>query len=123
MICVDTCVWSKFLAGEATTEVLKLKKMLEQGEVVMTPIVLCELLSFSELPAKVKFFLKEFRRIPVQETAWVSAGEMRSELFKKGLKAKLADCLIAQTCMDSKVPFLTVDRDFRHFKKFGLDLI
>jgi predicted nucleic acid-binding protein len=33
----------------------------------------------------------------------------------KGLKARLADTLIAQSCLDHGVPLITHDTDFRHF--------
>jgi predicted nucleic acid-binding protein len=39
-------------------------------------------------------------------------------------KAKLADTLIAQLCIDHEVPLITRDRDFSHFQKFcGLKLL
>ena len=41
----------------------------------------------------------------------------------KGLKAGLADALIAQSCIDHNVPLVTHDRDFRHFVKAGLKLL
>lgn len=38
-------------------------------------------------------------------------------------KAKLADCLIAQSCIDNDAPLITYDRDFRHFERAGLKLL
>jgi predicted nucleic acid-binding protein len=44
-------------------------------------------------------------------------------LITKGFKARLADALIAQACIDSDVALITRDRDFRHFAKHcGLKL-
>lgn len=40
-----------------------------------------------------------------------------------GHKAKLADTLIAQACLDHRVPLVTRDLDFRHFAAAGLVLI
>ena len=40
-----------------------------------------------------------------------------------GVVPSLADTLIAQCCMDSDVPLITVDADFRHFVSRGLRLV
>jgi predicted nucleic acid-binding protein len=46
---------------------------------------------------------------------WDRAGETRRVLLAKGLKAQTLDTLIAQFCIDSETPLLTLDSDFRHF--------
>jgi predicted nucleic acid-binding protein len=47
-----------------------------------------------------------------------------AKLRAKELKAKLADTLIAQLCIDHEVPLITRDRDISHFQKFcGLKLL
>lgn len=54
---------------------------------------------------------------------WERAGETRRLLFSKDLKAKLADTLIAQCCIDAGVSLIARDGDFRHFAKWcGLKL-
>ena len=45
------------------------------------------------------------------------------QLLRNGRKAKLADCLIAQACIDNDAPLITYDRDFRHFESAGLRVI
>jgi predicted nucleic acid-binding protein len=45
-------------------------------------------------------------------------------VLAKRRKARLGDALIAQTCVDGGVPFLTRDRDFRALAEAArLDLI
>jgi predicted nucleic acid-binding protein len=45
-------------------------------------------------------------------------------LLAKGLKAQTLDTLIAQFCIDSETPLLTLDSDFRHFATHcGLKLV
>jgi predicted nucleic acid-binding protein len=45
-------------------------------------------------------------------------------VLASGRKARLGDALIAQSCIDAKVPLLTRDRDFRAFARAaGLRLI
>jgi predicted nucleic acid-binding protein len=43
------------------------------------------------------------------------AGALRVRLLRRGLKARIADTLIAQSCIDHDVALLTRDRDFRNF--------
>jgi predicted nucleic acid-binding protein len=50
---------------------------------------------------------------------WERTGLLRSKILKRGLRGRLADTLIAQSCIDHGVPLLTRDRDFRHFAKYG----
>jgi predicted nucleic acid-binding protein len=50
---------------------------------------------------------------------WARAGELRKSLLARGLKSGIADALIAQTCIDHRVSLLTLDRDFRHYVRFG----
>jgi len=40
-------------------------------------------------------------------------------IISAGFKARLADTLIAQACIENAVPLITRDKDFRHFQKYG----
>jgi predicted nucleic acid-binding protein len=54
---------------------------------------------------------------------WVRAGATRAVILRQTLRARLADSLIAQACIDANVALLTRDRDFRHYAKYcGLRL-
>jgi predicted nucleic acid-binding protein len=44
---------------------------------------------------------------------------MRTLILSKGLKARLADALIAQCCIDAGATLVCRDRDFRHFARWG----
>ena len=52
-----------------------------------------------------------------------SRSAVRRTLLEARLKATVADTLIAQSCIDHRVPLITHDRDFRHFVKAGLKLL
>ena len=55
---------------------------------------------------------------------WQRAGMTRADLFRQHFRPRLADTLIAQSCIDSAVPLLTRDRDFLPFaQRAGLKLI
>ncbi len=54
---------------------------------------------------------------------YTGAGSARRLRKQKGLRAKIADTLIAQSCIDHDVALITRDGDFRHFAKHcGLKL-
>ena len=59
----------------------------------------------------------------VEEGYWERAGTLRSRLLAKGRKARLADSLIAQSCLDHDVTLVATDADFKHFVRDGLKLL
>lgn len=55
---------------------------------------------------------------------WERAGALRSRALARGRKARLADALKAQSCIERGIPLLTRDHDFRAFADAaGLDLV
>jgi len=50
---------------------------------------------------------------------WERGGLLRSGILSKGRKARVADALIAQSCLDASVPLVTRDTDFRHFAQLA----
>jgi predicted nucleic acid-binding protein len=79
------------------------------------PVVLTELLSDPQLPARVAALLKDLPMLEVTDGYWERAGILRSEILSRKLKARLADALIAQSCLDHDVTLVSRDSDFRHF--------
>jgi predicted nuclease of predicted toxin-antitoxin system len=55
------------------------------------------------------------KTLELQAGYWYRSGELRANTLREGHKAKLADVLIAQSCIDHDVPLITNDADFRHF--------
>lgn len=58
----------------------------------------------------------------IDDGYWKRAGDLRRSILDAGRKAKLADVLIAQSCIDHDVALITHDTDFRHFTRAGLKL-
>jgi predicted nucleic acid-binding protein len=55
---------------------------------------------------------------------WERAGLLRASVLKRKKKARVADALIAQSCLDQSAPLVTRDRDVRHFAQAaGLPLL
>ena len=124
MIAADTSTWVAFLEGGAGENTQLLDKALEDRQVVMVPVVLAELLSDPKLPSGVTESLSEVPLIEIEVGYWQRAGMLRAKVLEKRRKARLGDALIAQTCIDSGIPLLTRDRDFRAFADAArLDLI
>jgi predicted nucleic acid-binding protein len=57
--------------------------------------------------------------LEVSEGYWLRAGRLRSQVLAAGHRARLADTLIAQSCLDHRVGLVTADRGFRHFARTG----
>ena len=88
------------------------------------PVVLTELLSDPGLPANVRTLLTALPQLEVEPGFWERAGLLRASILKRRLKARVADALIAQSCLDRSVPLVTRDKDFRHFARAaGLALL
>jgi predicted nucleic acid-binding protein len=123
MIALDSSALISFLAGSDGAVADATGAALERQHACLAPAVLAELLSDPALTPSVADLLKALPRLDVTDGYWERAGALRRTLLKKGLRARLADALIAQSCIDHRVPLLTADRDFRHFQKYGLDLL
>lgn len=117
MIAVDTNVFISYLAGGAGNDVELLDKALRARQVVLPPVVLTELLSDSSLSKEVVALFKALPTFDILDGYWERAGLIRSVVLAKGYKARVADALIAQFCLDHKLGLLTRDSDFKAFSR------
>jgi hypothetical protein len=115
MITADTSTWVAFLDGALGDDVLLLKKALQGHQLSMLPVVLTELLSEPKLPPAVAATLTDLPPIAIEPGFWERAGALRAKVLAKGRRARLADSLIAQVCLDAGLSLITRDRDFRAF--------
>jgi hypothetical protein len=124
MIAVDTSTWIAFLQGEGGGDVELLDRALQDRQVLMAPVVLTELLSDPKLAPEVARTFSALPLIEVTQGYWQRAGKLRAKVLAKRRKARLGDALIAQSCIDRRIPLLTRDRDFKAFAgAAGLDLL
>jgi predicted nucleic acid-binding protein len=121
LIALDTNALVRAFDGrlDSTTSVIHLR--LAAKQVRLPPVVVAELLSFPVDPV-VEDVLRRLPMLPLRRDYWARTGELRAWLRTFAVKAKLADCLIAQSCIDHDIPLITYDRDFRHFERAGLKL-
>lgn len=124
MICLDTSSVIAYLEGDAGSDVEAVDRALEQQEGTIAPVSLSELLSDPALPRTLRKVILELPILPIIEGYWERAGLLRARILRSGNKAKLADTLIAQSCLDHRIALLSHDRDFRVFHRFaGLKLL
>lgn len=124
MIAVDTSSIIAYLDGDTGKDTNILDEALQAKQVALPPTVLTELLSDPFVPKSVRDLLKSLPLLEISDGYWERAGISRSMILKQGHKARLADALITQSCLDQKLGLLTRDNDFRAFSKFcGLVLV
>ena len=104
-----------YLSGAGGRDVSAVEQALRDQHVVVPPVVLTELLSDPELSAKVAQLLLDLPRAEILDGYWERAGALRAKVIRKKRRARLADTLIAQSCLDHDLRLITRDKDFRAF--------
>ena len=93
--------------------------ILEDGRASLPPVVITELLSDPKLPKRVADLIRQLPVLEPKPGFWVRAGALRAKIIARKRKARLADTLIAQSCIDAGVGLVTRDADFRNFTSSG----
>ena len=119
MIAIDTSSMIAFLAGEAGSDVSEVDDALRDATAALPPVVLSELFSDPMLGNDVARIFEQIAVLELRDGYWQRAGRLRARIAARGLRARLADSLIAQSCIDHGVALVTRDGDFRHFARFG----
>ena len=124
MIALDTSTVIAYLEGESGKDIDLLDEALRAKQAVLPPVVLTELLSDPGLPKEVADLFRSLPVLEISDGYWERAGAGRAGVLAKGQKARVADALISQSCLDHKIGLLTRDADFRIFSKVcGLILV
>jgi len=85
----------------------------------LPPVVLTELLSDPKLPRPLAAMFCALPRLEAHEGQRDRAGRLRAKLIAQRRRARLAETLIAQSCIDHEVRLITRDDDFLHFSRLG----
>jgi predicted nucleic acid-binding protein len=123
MIAIDTSSLARFLDGIEERDTLMVEAALRARAALLPPVVLVEILSNPLIPDVAEQVIRGVPLLEVQEGYWERAGQMRSRLLQSKYKSAIADCLIAQSCIDNDVALITWDRDYGHFRDSGLKLL
>ena len=124
MIALDTSSIVAYLAGDQGPDTAAADVAIVDKAAALPPVVLAELLSAPNLRRSGREALIALPLLDVLDGYWERAGLLRARLRTLGLKARLADTLIAQSCLDHEVGLITRDDDFRHFVQHaGLQIV
>ena len=119
MIAIDTSSLVAYLGGERGADVEGVEAALRARQAVLPPVVVSELLSEPKLDRSTAKLILSIPTLEVLEGYWERAGLLRARILARGLRARLADVLIAQSCIDHETPLVCRDRDFRHYSRLG----
>ena len=123
MIALDTSSLVHYLGGSPRNDVEAVDIALVESQACLPPVVLSELLSDPKLSRAVEDVILQIPILEPMDGYWERVGRLRARVIRAGHKAKLADTLIAQSCLDHDVPLVTRDGDFQHFAKAGLRIL
>lgn len=124
MIAVDTSSFIDFLKGKPTSDARQVERAMSARTLWLPPPVKTELLSVQVADRGLEAFIRGAPLLPIADGFWERAGENRRLILSKGLKARLADTLIAQCCIDARISLIATDEDYRHFVRWcGLTLV
>ena len=123
MIAIDTSSWVAYLSGAPGADLDLVEQALTDRQACLLPVVLSELLSDPVLPRRLQALFLELPLLPLIEGYWERAGRLRARVLARRRKARLADTLIAQSCLDHDVLLVSRDADFRTFLREGLQLV
>lgn len=115
MAAVDSSTLIAFIGGDQGDDVALFVAKAAAGGIALPPAVLAEVLSDPRLPDEHRRVILELPLLAVLDGFWLRVAAIRAVLLSRRLRARLADALIAQSCIDHDVALITRDRDFRHF--------
>ena len=119
MIAIDSSSWITYFSGAPGTDTDAVERALAERQACLPPVVLTELLSDPGLPRSVAESLLQLPLLAPDAGHWERAGRLRARVLAARRKARLADVLIAQSCLDHAVALITRDRDFRSFARIA----
>lgn len=119
MLCIDTSSLIAYLEGANGQDVSLVEQAFSDEIGTISPVTLTEVLSDPHISRAVRDAVLELPVLPILDGFWERAGALRASVLRTGHKARLADTLIAQNCLDHDAALVTRDRDFRLFARAG----
>ena len=124
MICADTSSFIAYWEGDPGSDAGFVDRALVDGNLRLAFVTVTELLSDPALSPRLERLVMSVPRLEISAGYWERAGRLQAKLSSHGYRHKLADSLIAQSCLDHDLPLITRDRDFVAFEKLaGLKLL
>ncbi|MFY9269514.1 MAG: PIN domain-containing protein [Candidatus Manganitrophaceae bacterium] len=119
MLCIDTSSLIAFLEGAQGVDVDLVDQAFSDEIGVVAPVTLSEILSDPKLQGGVRAMILQLPTLPILDGYWERAGLLRAKVLGRGRRARLADTLIAQSCLDHGATLVTRDDDFKIFKQIA----
>ena len=119
MLCIDTSSLIAYLEGSRGHDVDLVNQAFSDKVGVISPVTVTEVLSDPRLSRFVRETILLLPVLPIIEGYWQRAGLLRAKILRSGHKAKLADTLIAQNCLDHGATLVTRDDDLKVFKQMA----
>lgn len=116
-MCIDTSSLIAYLEGVRGDDTDLIDQAFSDNVGVISPVTVTEILSEPRLKPAVRQAIVQLPILPIIDGYWERAGLLRAKVLRSGHKAKLADALIAQNCLDHHATLVTRDRDFKIFKE------
>jgi predicted nucleic acid-binding protein len=115
MIAADSSSLIAYLSGATGRDVDAIDRALGDQQLCLPPVVLTELLSDPKLPPQLASVLRQIPLLDATSGFWERAGRLRARVIARRRRARLAETLIAQSCLDNDLALITRDLDFRAF--------
>ena len=119
MIAIDSSSFIAYLDGSAGPDVDAAELAFAHQPAALPPAALTELLSDPGLSRELRMLLVGLPSLAVLDGYWERAGLLRARVRARKRKARLADTLIAQSCLDHDVELIARDPDFALFAEIG----
>lgn len=124
MVCADSSSLIAFWGGRQGRDIQLIDQAFIGEALTLAPVCLCELFCSPLLTPAIEQSLLRLPLLEIMPGYWERAGKLRASLLRRRYKPKIADTLIAQSCLDHDVPLITRDQDFLAFQKLaGLQLL
>ncbi len=119
MIALDSSSMIAFLCGDHGSDVTAVEAVLWLCQGVFPPVVVTELLSDPTIRVEIALLIRAVPWLEITHGYWERACELGARLLRCGLKARLTDTLIAQSCLDYDIALIARDRNFCHFAAYA----
>ena len=119
MICIDTSSLIAYLEGANGKDVDLVDQVFTDEVGAISPVTVTEVLSDPHLSRFIRKVILQLPVLKILDGYWERAGTLRAKILRSGHKAKLADTLIAQNCLDHGATLVTRDVDFTIFGRLA----
>lgn len=119
MLCIDTSSLIGYLEDTEGNDIDLVEQAFSDEVGVLSPVSLSEILSDPELSQTIRELILQLPLLPILNGYWERAGLLRAKVLRRGRRARFADTLIAQNCLDHGATLVTRDKDFKVFKQIA----